>query len=324
LARRILFDGKRAVGIEIQTGETLRRLRAAHEIVLAAGTFHSPHVLLNSGVGDEAALHSAGVTPVHHLPAVGRGLQDHPSTFVALDMRDSTSYGLSLKALPKNIVQFAQYFLSRSGPLSSNLFETNAYIKSSPESDRADLQLVFQPARRNIRPFPIPLNHGYAIAVVCLYPKSQGSVTLAGPDPLAAPLIDPALGSNGADIQFLAEGLKLIRKVLAHDSFKPYAATERMPGAGITGDDELVAYIKETLTTVHHPGSTCRMGPPGDTVVDHELKVHGLEGLRIADASIYPRLVGANTNASVVAIAEKAADMVLGCPPPLPLTPARH
>jgi choline dehydrogenase-like flavoprotein len=322
LTRRILFEGKRAVGVEIQAGDNVTRLGARQEIVLCAGTFHSPHILLNSGVGNEADLVSCGVSPVHHLPAVGQGLRDHPSTFVAMDMSDTTSYGLSWKALPKNIGQFAQYFLRRSGPLSSNLFETNAYIKTSPDADRPDMQLVFQPARRNIRPFPIPLNHGFAIAVVCLYPKSSGTVRLSGPDPLAAPLVDPRLGSHDDDIDLLARGLKMIRKVIAHDSFKPYAARERTPGAKITGDDELVDYIKDTLTTVHHPGSTCRMGPPGDTVVDHELRVHGLESLRIADASIYPRLVGANTNASVVAIAEKASDMMLGKPPPLPITPA--
>ena len=311
-ARRILFDGKQAVGVEIQTGDRISRLGAQKEIVVSAGTFHSPHILLNSGVGDEGDLKSWGVDPVHHLPAVGRCLQDHPAAFVAMDMADTTSYGLSWKALPKNIAQVFQYFLTRSGPLSSNLFETNAYIKTKPELDRPDLQLVFQPARRNVRPFPIPLNHGYAIGVTCLYPKSKGTVTLSGPDPLAAPLVDPALGSDADDIAFLVRGLKTSRKVIAHHSFERYKAHERSPGDSIVTDEQLADYVRATLVTVHHPGSTCRMGPPGDTVVNHELKVHGLERLRVADASIYPRLVGANTNASIVAIAEKASDMILG------------
>ncbi len=140
-------------------------------------------------------------------------------------------------------------------------------------------------------------------------------------DDFSSPLIDPALGSNEEDIAFLLRGLRMIRKVIAHDSFKRYNAHERMPGDSITADEQLTDYIRETLGTVHHPGSTCRMGPVGDNVVDCELKVHGLEKLRVADASVYPRLVGANTNASVVAIAEKASDMILGNAAPPPISP---
>lgn len=319
--RRILFDGKRAAGVEVQGAAGIETLRARNEIVLSAGTYHSPHVLLNSGVGDAASLKSWGVTPVHDLPGVGRNLHDHPSAWIALDMDDATSYGLSWKALPRDVANAFQYLLARSGPLASNLFETNAYIRSLPDADRPDMQLVFQPARRNVKPFPIPLKHGFAIAVVCLYPKSRGAVTLQGPDPLAEPLIDPALGSERDDLETLARGLELARRVAAHESFAKYAARERMPGGGVTSDDALIDYIRDTLVTVHHPGSTCRMAPEGEGVVDPELKVYGLEGLRVADASIYPRVVGANTNASVVAIAEKASDMMLGKPAPEPLRP---
>jgi choline dehydrogenase-like flavoprotein len=316
LALRVLFDGRRAVGVETERDGVVARLGANREVVLAGGTFHSPHILMHSGIGNESALRELGITPVHDLPAVGRHLKDHPSTPIAMDMKDSTSYGLSWKALPRDIVQLFQYFLLRSGPLSSNLFETNAYIRTSAAVDRPDMQLVFQPARRNLKPFPIPLGHGYAIAAVCLYPKSEGSVSLADPDPHTAPLIDPALGSNPADLEFLVKGLKLARKVFAHESFRRYGAHEREPGPHVVADEALMEYVRNTLVTVHHPGSTCRMGPAGDNVVDHELRVHGLEALRVADASIYPRLVGANTNASVVAIAEKASDMLLGKAPP--------
>jgi len=145
-------------------------------------------------------------------------------------------------------------------------------------------------------------------------------VTLAGPDPLALPLIDPALGSDETDIQTLLRGLKMSRTIFAHESFRKYQGREVLPGAAVSSDAQWIEHIRRTLTTVHHPGSTCRMGPVGDNVVDQELKVHGLEHLRVADASIYPRLVGANTNASVVAIAEKASDMILGRPAPTPIT----
>jgi len=317
-ARRILLEGGRAVGVEIQTASGIGKLRAQKEVVVCAGSYQSPQVLQNSGIGDAATLRECGITPIHDLPAVGRHLQDHPSAPLALDMSDSTSYGLSWRAAPRNVVQFFQYLLLHSGPLSSNLFETNAYIRATPGVDRPDLQLVFQPARRNIKPFPIPLGHGFGIVAVCLYPKSAGSVRPAGPDPLAAPLIDLGIGSAAEDLQFLVRGLKMARTVAAHPSFRRYAATERMPGPAVADDAALLDYVKDTLTTVHHPASSCRMGPAGDNVVDAELRVHGLRSLRVADASIFPRLVGANTNAAVVAVAEKAADLMLGRPPPAP------
>ena len=236
-----------------------------------------------------------------------------------MDMNNSTSYALSWKALPRDIVQFLQYCFFRSGPMASNLFETNAYIRSTPDLDRPDMQIVFQPARRNTRPFPIPLGHGFAISVVCLYPKSRGKVLLANNDPQSAPLIDPQLGKATEDIATLVRGLKLTRDIFANTSFSAYQAKERMPGDNILDDQAMENYVRETLATVHHPGSTCRMGNSSEDVVNHELKIHGLENIRVADASIYPRVPGANTNASVVAIAEKAADMILNKPAPTPL-----
>jgi len=315
-ARRVLFDGKVAVGVEIEAQDGIKRLRARKEVIVAAGTFHSPHLLLHSGVGDERDLKSWGVTPVQHLPAVGRHLKDHPAAPIAMETDDSTSYGHSWKALPRNVLQCFRYLATRKGQFASNLFETNAYIRTLPDSDRPDLQIVFQPARRNPRPFPIPLGHGFAIVIVCLYPRSAGRVSLSGPDPLAEPLIDPALGSDAVDLQTLLRGLRMARTIFAHESFRSYRAREVLPGTEVSSDEQWLEHIRRTLTTVHHPGSTCRMGPAGDNVVDHELKVHGVKQLRVADASIYPRLVGANTNASVVAIAEKASDMILGRPAP--------
>jgi choline dehydrogenase len=311
--RRVLFEGTRATGVEIQGQDgVIQNLGAGKEVIVSGGSYHSPHVLLNSGVGDSEHLNAVGVPVVHHLPGVGKNLHDHPSTYTALDMKDSTSYAISWKALPRDIVQLFQYALFRGGPMASNLFETNAYIKTQPDSERPDMQLVFQPARRNIKPFPIPINHGYAVATVCLYPKSRGTVTLANNDPLAAPLIDLALGKEQEDIDALVRGLKLARQVTLHNSFGKYQANERVPGSALQSDAELDAYVRETLITVHHPGSSCRMGNSDSDVVNHELKVHGLENLRVIDASIYPRVPAANTNASVVVIAEKGADMILG------------
>jgi choline dehydrogenase-like flavoprotein len=319
--RRVLLDGKRAVGVETQAEDGIKRLRALKEVIVCGGTFHSPHLLLHSGIGDERDLQSWGITPLHHLPAVGRHLRDHPAAPIAMETNDSTSYGHSWKALPRNVAQSVRYLATRRGQYASNLFETTAYIRTLPESDRPDLQIVFQPARRNPKPFPIPLGHGYAIVSVCIYPRSTGRVTLSGPDPFADPLIDPALGSDEADLRTILRGLKMARAIFAHEAFAKYRAHEVFPGPEIASDEQWLEHIRRTLTTVHHPGSTCRMGPAGDNVVDHELRVHGLEQLRVADASIYPRLVGANTNASVVAIAEKASDMILGRPAPAAMAP---
>lgn len=311
-ARRVLVTNGRATGVEIQSAAGVESMHAAREVILCAGAFHSPHILLHSGIGDTAELTAAGIAAVHQLPGVGRGLSDHPATYIAMDTDDSTSYGLSWKASLRNLWNGIEYLAARRGPLASNLFETNAYIRSQPGLDRPDMQVVFQPARRNVKPFPLPLGHGYAISVVCLYPQSRGTVKAAGNDPLAPPLIDPALGSAQADIDALVRGLRLARRILAHAAFAPYRAHERLPGAAVPDEEAaLAAYVRDTLATVHHPGSTCRMGGDPLAVVDHQLKVHGIAGLRVADASIYPRLVGGNTNASVVAIAEKAADMLL-------------
>ena len=315
MTRRILLQNGVATGVEIQTANGIQILHAQREVVLSAGTFHSPHILLHSGIGDSAELEQAGIKPQHQLPGVGRNLADHPATYVAMDTQDSTSYGLSWRAAVRDLWNGLEYLAARTGPLGSNLFETNAYIKTHSGLDRPDMQVVFQPARRNVKPFPLPLGHGYAISLVCLYPHSRGTVKVSSNDPLSQPLIDPALGSAQKDIDTLVTGLKLARRILGSTGFQRYKAHERLPGAAVQSDAGLETHVRNTLATVHHPGCTCRMGPDAGSVVDHELKVHGISGLRVADASIYPQLVGANTNASVVAIAEKAADMLLSVKP---------
>ncbi len=318
-AKRILMSGVQARGVEIQRGTMVAQLAAHREVIVTAGAFHSPHLLLHSGIGDPDELSSLGIQPTHNLPAVGRNLTDHPAVVIANDTDESTSYGLSLKALPRNFLSAIQYLFNRSGQLSSNLFETNAYIRTTQQSDRPDMQLVFQPARRNTKPFPLPIGHGFAISAVCLYPESRGTVRARSNDPLEKPLIDPQLGSSQSDIDALIRGIKLARQVLSHHSFDRYNSYERLPGEAVLTDQQLEDYVRSTLATVHHPGSTCRMGNDNNSVVDYQLRVHGLEGLRIADASIYPKLVGANTNASVVAIAEKASDMILSKAAPKPI-----
>jgi choline dehydrogenase-like flavoprotein len=285
-------------------------------VVLAAGAVQSPQVLLLSGIGDGATLRSLGIEVAHHLPGVGANYHDHLAVGILMEMSNSESYGISLRAAPRAIVNMLEYALFRRGPLASNVFEATAFIRSTERLDRPDLQIVFQPARRNPGTFPFPLGHGFALSVVNLYPKSRGRVSLASPDPHAAPLVDPNLLGVADDLAPTLRGLVLSRRIIAAAPFARYRATEVQPGPVVQNEAALEAYVRRTASTVHHPVGSCRMGRDADAVVDAELRVHGVEGLRVADASIFPRVVGGNTNAAVVMVAEKAADLMRGRPAP--------
>jgi choline dehydrogenase-like flavoprotein len=238
---------------------------------------------------------------------------------------DPTSYGLSVRALPRGIVNTLQYLLARSGPLASNVFESVAFLKTRPGLDRPDVQFVFQPAARPRPGFPLPIGHGYAVSPVNLYPKSRGRVSLAAADARAAPLIDPALLSVPEDIEPLIRAIKLARRILAAPNFARYRATELAPGAALQSDAQIADYIRSASYTVHHQVGTCRMGTDADAVVDVQLRLRGVAGLRVVDASIIPTIVGGNTNAVVVMIAERAADLIRQRPlsPPAPLDTTR-
>jgi choline dehydrogenase len=295
-----------------------RQITATREVLLCAGAFQSPQLLLLSGIGAPEELTPHGLPVIHELRGVGRGLQDHPAASLLMEMRDTSSYGLSVRTLPRAAFNLAEYLVARRGPLASNLFESTAFIRSHPERPLPDLQVVFQPARRNRNRFPLPLGHGFAASAVNLYPRSRGSVRLANADPAAAPQIDPALFQDPADFDAVIAGLELARALFASPPFRRYAAREVAPGPAVTTREQLLAYIRATAATVHHPVGTCRMGADAGAVVDAQLRVHGLGGLRVVDASVFPSIVGGNTNAPVVMVAEKAADLVLGRPPPAP------
>jgi len=327
-ARRILFEGKRAVGVEfVRAGQT-ECLRARREIILSAGTIQSPQLLLCSGVGDAVELGQLGITVVHHLPGVGRNLHDHLATPVRMDMTDSTSYGLSWRALPRGMWNVLEYLVGRQGPLAGNVFEACAYLRADPQADRADLQLVFQPWKPPTTFLPVPVGHGFGISPVLLYPESRGRLTISSPDALDPPLADSGLLSHPDDLPKLIRAVRLCRRILAAAPFAPYRGVEVAPGEKVQSEEELAQFIRATAYTVHHPVGTCRMGSGAAAVVDPTLKVRGLEGLRVADASVFPSIVGGNTNAPVIMVAEKAADLIRGRPAPEPvrlrdsLTPA--
>jgi choline dehydrogenase len=315
---RVILDGRRAVAVEARTAQGTVVVRAHREIVLCAGAIQSPQLLMLSGIGDGEHLASRGVDVRHHLPGVGRNLHDHLASPVHMSMEHPVSYGVSARAMPRNLLNVLEYALFRSGPLANNIFESAAFIKTVPGLPKPDVQLVFQPAKRPVPSFPFPLGHGFAISPVGLYPRSRGRLTLASADPFAAPLIDPNLLSVPEDVEPLIRGIRLIRRIFASPAFTRYKARETAPGEAAQSDADLVAYIRAEAYTVHHPVSTCRMGKDELAVVDPQLRVIGVEGLRVADASVFPSIIGGNTNAAVVMIAEKAADMILGRPAPTP------
>jgi choline dehydrogenase-like flavoprotein len=319
-ATRLVLEGRRATAVEARSADGDIVVKAHREIVLAAGAIQSPQLLMLSGIGDGEHLAGLGVAVRHDLPGVGRNLHDHLASPVHMRMQNPVSYGVSLRATPRNLWNIAQYLLFRRGPLANNVFESAAFVKSVPGLDKPDIQLVFQPAKRPGASFPYPVGHGFAISPVGLYPRSRGRVTLASPNPFDAPLIDPNLLSAPEDLPPLINGMRLVRRIFASPAFTKYRAEESSPGSDVQSDAELSAYIRAQAYTVHHPVSTCRMGNDAAAVVDPELRVVGLDGLRVADASVFPSIIGGNTNAAVVMIAEKACDLILGRQPPAPET----
>jgi choline dehydrogenase len=315
----VRIENRRAVGVTVLGSEGRRQLTARREVIVAAGAVLSPQLLRLSGIGDQAELRNAGIEVKHHLPGVGANYHDHLAIAVLMEMKNTQSYGISWRAAPRGVVNLFQYALFRSGPLASNVFEATGFVRTLPELERPDIQVVFQAARRNPHSFPFPLGHGFAISIVGLYPRSRGRVRLASNDPTAAPLVDPQLLSHPDDVAAMLRGLKIGRQVTRAASFAPYRAVEVQPGAAVADDAGLIEYIRRAASTVHHPCGSCRMGPDENSVVDGSLRVRGIEALRIADASIFPSVVGGNTNAAVVMIAEKAADMIRGIAAPRPI-----
>ncbi|HTY93910.1 MAG TPA: GMC family oxidoreductase N-terminal domain-containing protein [Steroidobacteraceae bacterium] len=310
LVLRVLVEGGRAAGVVYEREGRQFEVRAAREVILSAGAVQTPQVLLLSGIGPAAELRALGIQPVHDLPGVGRNLHDHLACPVLMSTTNSTSYGISARALPRGMWNICQYLLGRTGPFASNVFESVAFLKTLAGLDRPDVQFVFQPAARPRPPFPLPVGHGFAISPVSLYPQSRGTVTLASPDPHAAPAIDPALLCVAEDIKPLIRAIKLARRILGAPDFARYHATEVAPGAAVQSDEQIAEFIRASAYTVHHQVGTCRMGEHPEAVVDSQLRLRGLDGLRVVDASVMPRIIGGNTNAVVVMIAEKAADLI--------------
>jgi len=311
-ATGIRIEAGRAVGVDVSATGGRRLLLAEREVLLCAGAVHSPQLLMLSGVGPARHLESLDIGVKADLAGVGANYHDHPAVAVALEMRDTTSYGLSWRTLPRALWNLAEYAVARRGPLASNVFESTAFVRSTAHVDRPDVQVAFQPARRNPHRFPLPLGHGFALSVVNLYPRSRGEVRLASADPRIAPRVNPNLLGEPEDCAPLLRGLHLARQLCDTPAFAPYRAREVRPGRGRRDHADLAAYVREAAVTAHHPVGSCRMGSDDRAVVDPALRVHGVGALRVVDAAIFPSIVGGNTNAPVVMVAERAADLIAG------------
>jgi choline dehydrogenase-like flavoprotein len=309
-ATRILFEGKRAVGVEYRQGKELKQIRARREVIVASGAFQSPQLLMLSGVGDAAALQKHGIASVHHLPGVGQNLQDHPD-FVFGYMSDNPHFnGLSLKGIPRLLRAISQYRRERRGPMTSNFAECGGFLKTRPDLDVPDIQLHFGMAMADDHGRKRHSGTGFSLHVCVLRPKSRGSVTLGSADPLAHPLIDPNFFGDAADLETMVAGFKVTRRLLETPALRSLQ-TKDMFTQGIETDDAIRKVLRERVDTVYHPVGSGKMGVnDAMAVVDPKLKVYGLEGLRIVDASVMPTLIGGNTNAPTIMIGEKAADMI--------------
>lgn len=316
-ALRVLMEGRRAIGVEYRQDGQVKHLHAGREVILSAGALLSPQLLMLSGIGDGEALRGHGIEIVHHLPGVGRHLHDHVDVVQVVDaLHLKDLFGLSLPGLVRVVRGISEWRNRRSGMLTTNFAEAGGFVKSDPAEPIPDLQLHFVIGKLVDHGRKTVFGHGYSCHVCLLRPASRGSVRLGSRDPMAAPLIDPNFLGERDDVDRLVRGFKLMRRVLSQPALAGHGGRELESSAKAQTDAEIEQFIRERADTIYHPVGSCRMGPGAMDVVDAQLRVHGIDRLRVVDASIMPRIVGGNTNAPVIMIAEKAADLLRGAAAP--------
>ena len=308
---RVLMEGRRAVGVEYVQGGQVQQLRCNREVLLCAGALQSPQLLMLSGIGPGEHLQQMGIEVAHDLPGVGEHLHDHPDVVQVVDgpqMKDS--FGISLTGI-KNVWQGAgRWRNERRGLLTSNFAEAGGFIRSQPQESAPDLQLHFVVGKLVDHGRKTVLGHGYSCHVCILQPKSRGRVRLAAKDARALPLIDPAFFADADDMQRLVRGVHRMREILQQPALASLGGRELDYSAQARSDAEIEQFIRNYGDTIYHPVGSCRMGPGPLDVVDAQLRVHGVQGLRVVDASVMPRIVSGNTNAPTIMIAEKATDLI--------------
>ena len=317
LSTRVLVEGgnpARASGVEYRWDGGMRRAHADAEVLLCGGAINSPQLLLLSGIGPASHLRGIGVDVVHDLPGVGQGLQDHPALPVIVTARGSS---LMDAEKPRHL---AAYYLRRRGPLTSNIGEGGAFFRSRPGLPAADLQFHFAPVKFWAQALYEIDEQAMTLAVTLVRVASRGSVRLRSADPTWAPVLDGGYLEQEEDLEAMVAGLRRAREVLGASALRGVTVDERLPGDGVRSDDELRDAVRGGIESLYHPVSSCRMGTDDLAVVDPRLRVHGVAGLRVVDASVMPTLVRGNTNAPTIMIAERAADLISGRTPALAAT----
>ena len=309
-ATRIIFEGKRAAGIEYRVGKETKIIRAGREVILSLGAFQTPQLLMLSGVGDSAELARHGIASVHHLPGVGKNLHDHPD-FVFGYRSDLPNFtGLTFAGIKRIIKAIFQFRRERRGPMTSNIAECGGFLKTRPDLALPDIQLHFCMAVVNNHGRTPFFGSGFSCHVCLLRPKSRGSVWLQSADPMQPPAIDPNFFGDPDDMEAMVAAFKTTKRLLDAPALKAIETSDAFT-ADVHTDDDIRAAIRARADTVYHPVGSCKMGVNDPlAVVDPKLKVYGLQGLRIVDASVMPTVIGGNTNAPTIMIGEKAADMI--------------
>lgn len=312
---RVILDGSRASGVEYMRFGQQHRAAASREVILCAGALNSPKLLMLSGIGDVEALTKLGIEVVKDLPSVGRHLQDHLDIYINHLCPQPVTKTPVLKTHNKAMVGL-RWLLSRSGDAATNHFEALNYFRTCEGLDQPDLMGWFCPMLVNADGSATEHEHGFSLMVMQLHPSSRGQVTLRSPDPRAAPVIQPCYFEEHEDLVLLREGVKRSREILGQPAFDSYRGEEISPGPSVRTDAELETWIRANAMSTRHPSCTCRMGmDEEDSVVDGEGRVHGVEALRVIDASVMPSIASAALNATTIMLAEKLADCVLGHAP---------
>jgi len=308
---RVALDGRRAIGVVCKGGSGRQTIHARRSVILSAGVFQSPQLLLLSGIGPAQELARHGIAVAHELPGVGQNLQDHLDFTLLYEAQSPYLFGFTARGLARLPGEIKRWRRERTGLLTTNFAESGGFLKTDPALSRPDIQLHFVIGLVDDHARKRHFTTGYSLHTCVLRPKSRGSVGLHGTDPMRPPRIDPQFLSEASDLDTLLQGVKIGRRIMEAPPFRALAPKE-IHTCDVRDDDQLREAIRQRADTIYHPVGTCRMGAADDplAVVDPSLKVRGLEGLYVVDASVMPTLVGGNTNAPTIMIAEKAVDLL--------------
>ncbi|MBQ4800637.1 choline dehydrogenase [Pseudoalteromonas sp. MMG006] len=314
LAQKVILDGKKATGIEYKVNGNVQTAHAAKDVVLSAGPIGSPHILQLSGIGDKDILEKAGIEVKHHLPGVGQNLQDHLEFYFQYKCKQPITLNGKLGLISKGLIG-AKWLLTRKGLGATNHFESCAFIRSKPEVEWPDIQYHFLPAAMRYDGRSAFAGHGFQVHVGHNKPKSRGSVTIQSANPEQPPQIVFNYLQHQDDIEGFRACVRLTRDIIEQSAFDDYRDEEIQPGKHIQTDEEIDAFVRQAVESAYHPSCSCKMGEDDMAVVNSSTQVHGIEGLRVVDSSIFPTVPNGNLNAPTIMVAEKAADLILGKTP---------